>query len=179
MEPFSHVVLDRDGVINVLRNDYVKTVEEFIFIKNSLLALKNLSEANKFVHIATNQSVVGRGIITENKLFEIHQHLNESTRQVGAKIDSINICIHSPDDKCDCRKPGNKMLTDIMKKFSASPSDLVFIGDSISDYLAAKNSGVRFFAVMTGNLNANQALSSGIDQVFLDLYSCVNFLLER
>ena len=71
------VFLDRDGVINQNKDDYVKNIKEFIFLPNSIEAIKKLNQIGFSIIIITNQSVVNRGIITENMLEKIHEYMIE------------------------------------------------------------------------------------------------------
>ena len=85
---FKAVFLDRDGVINEERKDYVKNLDEFIILKGVSKAIKLLKEKNFLVIIVTNQSAVNRKLLTENQLNEIHNYL-----QVNLRKDDT-ICYH-------------------------------------------------------------------------------------
>jgi hypothetical protein len=67
--------LDRDGVINEDREDYVKSWEEFRFIKGARPALKKIKEAGIPVVVLTNQSAIGRGLISEGTLLALHDRM--------------------------------------------------------------------------------------------------------
>ena len=67
--------LDRDGVINKKRNDYVKNINEFEFLPNVLTALKKLNHLGVSIIIITNQSVINRKIISEEQLKKIHEYM--------------------------------------------------------------------------------------------------------
>ena len=72
---FKAIFLDRDGVINEERKDYVKNLDEFIILKGVSKAIKLLKEKNFLVIIITNQSAINRKLLTDNGLDEIHNHL--------------------------------------------------------------------------------------------------------
>ena len=61
------VFLDRDGVINKKRNDYIKKISEFTFLPNSIKAIKELNKIGFIIIIVTNQSSINRGIISKDK----------------------------------------------------------------------------------------------------------------
>ena len=69
------VFLDRDGVINRNRDDYVKSWREFEFIPNSLSAIKNLTHADYQLIVITNQACINKGIISPQTLEEIHKQM--------------------------------------------------------------------------------------------------------
>ena len=61
--------LDRDGVINVMRkNDYVKRVDEFVFIDGVLANFEYLSDLFKKVFVVTNQQGIAKGLMTHRDL---------------------------------------------------------------------------------------------------------------
>ena len=143
------VVLDRDGVINHDSDDYIKTPEEWIPIAGSLPAIAKLNQKFK-VAIATNQSGIGRGYYDESILHAMHDKMDGLLKEYGGHVDHIEFCPHHPDDGCSCRKPETQMLEKIAQQFSANPQEIVFIGDSSSDYHCAHNFGCPFILLLTG-----------------------------
>ena len=81
------IVLDRDGVINEDRWDYVTKQEEFKPIQGSFLAIKKLTDAGFNIAIATNQACINRKIINEKQLFALHEHMSSLVQKAGGKID--------------------------------------------------------------------------------------------
>ncbi|WP_223670993.1 D-glycero-beta-D-manno-heptose 1,7-bisphosphate 7-phosphatase [Kangiella shandongensis] len=143
------VVLDRDGVINHDSDAYIKSPEEWIPIAGSLPAVAALNKHFK-VAIATNQSGIGRGFYDESVLDAMHQKMAKLLDEHDGHIDQVEFCPHHPDDGCDCRKPKPTMLQRIAKKFGAQPEEVVFIGDSSSDYHCAQEFGCDFVLLLTG-----------------------------
>ena len=145
------IILDRDGVINFDSPYYIKTPEEWNPIPGSLEAIGKLKNNGWTVTIATNQSGIGRGLMTFSDLFAINTKMLNSIRQFGGEIDGIFFCPHDPDYNCDCRKPKPEMLIDICKRFRFDTKDCIFVGDSLRDLLAAKFINAKAFLVLTGN----------------------------
>jgi D-sedoheptulose 7-phosphate isomerase len=131
--PKKVIFLDRDGVINENREDYVKSWQEFVFLPNAKEAFKLLTENNFKIIIVTNQSVVGRGIITEKQLQEIHKKMLEELESEGVKIEKIYYCPHTPWDNCTCRKPKPGMLLKASEELRIDLKDVWFIGDDKAD----------------------------------------------
>ena len=137
------VFLDRDGVINKKRIDHVKSVDEFKIFSNVGDAIKLLRDKGYLVIIITNQSVIGRNIISEKKLDEIHIELKNYLEQSNTYVDSIYHCPHIPEQNCDCRKPKPGLIFEACQDFDIDLRNSYFIGDSISDLDAARNAGCK------------------------------------
>ena len=141
------VFLDRDGVINKNRNDYVKTWDEFKFLPNAKKGIKLLNNNSFKILIITNQSVVGRGIIKEKTLNEIHEKMLKELNEYGCRIEKIYCCPHAPWDNCDCRKPKPGMLLKAADDFDLDLKECHFIGDSETDEEAGKTVGCKTYLV--------------------------------
>ena len=137
------VFLDRDGVINKKRIEHVKSVDEFKIFSNVGDAIKLLRDKGYLVIIITNQSVIGRNIISEKKLDEIHIELKNYLEQSNTYVDSIYYCPHIPEQNCDCRKPKPGLIFEACQDFDIDLRNSYFIGDSISDLDAARNAGCK------------------------------------
>lgn len=141
---YDTVFLDRDGVINVLRpNDYVKSWDEFQFLPKVLETLADWSNKAKYIVIVTNQRGVGRGLMTEDKLIEIHQQMVSGIAKFGGRIDKIYYCTDI-DDTHPNRKPNIGMFQQALRDFpDINPFTAIMIGDSDSDMLFAQNAGIK------------------------------------
>ncbi len=148
------ILIDRDGVINSERSNYVKNWGEFEFLSGSLSALKMLSPLGIPLLIVTNQSAIGRGIVDTETINDIHRRMTQHVLESGGRIDHIFICPHHPDDQCSCRKPKPGMLLQAQSQYALDLSKSVFVGDSITDYLAAKAVGCQSILVRTGRQGA-------------------------
>jgi D-glycero-D-manno-heptose 1,7-bisphosphate phosphatase len=132
------VFLDRDGVINKRRDDYVKSIKEFVFLPNVVRSIKKLNKEGYLIIVITNQSVVNRGIITKNELDNIHFHMIHELKKKSCVIDKVYFCPHKPDENCQCRKPRLGMIKQAVEDFNIDISSSWMIGDSDSDIEAAK-----------------------------------------
>jgi D-glycero-D-manno-heptose 1,7-bisphosphate phosphatase len=151
------ILLDRDGVLNEDREDVVKGPGELVMIPGAAAAVARLNRAGKKVALCTNQSAVGRGIITLETLERTHMHLRDMLAREGGHLDSIFFCPHAPWEQCACRKPAAGMLRDAMRRFGTDPSDAAMVGDALRDLQAAKNAGCARHLVRTGNGAKTQA----------------------
>ncbi len=156
------VFLDRDGVINKNLDDYVKTIEELEIFPFVSKAIKNLNEMNFKVIVITNQSAINRGIITHQKIREIHQNIQNHLRKNNAFIDAFYYCPHRPNENCFCRKPKSGLLTQAIQEFLVDVDKSWMIGDNESDIIAGKNIGTKTIKISAG-YNLEDAVKTIID----------------
>ena len=140
---FKAVFLDRDGVINEERKDYVKNLDEFIILKGVSKAIKLLKEKNFLVIIITNQSAINRKLLTNNGLNEIHNHLQDVLKNDDTSYDAIYYCPHKPEENCKCRKPKPGLLLRAAEEHSIDMKNSFLIGDSMTDIEAADTAGCK------------------------------------
>tara|TARA_B100000029_G_scaffold503165_1_gene579639 strand:+ start:539 stop:1027 length:489 start_codon:yes stop_codon:yes gene_type:complete len=140
---FKAVFLDRDGVINEERKDYVKNLNEFIILKGISKAIKLLKEKNFLVIIVTNQSAINRNLLTVDELNKIHDHLQDILKKDNAVCDAIYYCPHKPDENCNCRKPKPGLLLRATQENNIDLKNSFLIGDSMTDIEAANAIGCK------------------------------------
>ena len=149
------VILDRDGVINIDSDQYVKSADEWIPLPGSLEAIAELNQAGYQVTVATNQSGLARGLFTINDLHAMHQKMMDLLTPIGGRVDSIFFCPHVDEDQCDCRKPLPGLMRDIASRYRKTDSALPLtgvpiVGDSLRDLEAATILGASPHLVLTG-----------------------------
>ena len=147
------VFLDRDGVINENRSDYVKCVAEFKILPGAPEAIRLLNECGFLVAIVTNQSAINRGLLSGEELENIHHFMLTELSKYGCRIDAIYYCPHRPDENCSCRKPQPGLLEKAIVDLSIDPKFSWLIGDSDADEEAARKAGINAVRIRTnGNL---------------------------
>ncbi|MDN0080643.1 HAD family hydrolase [Bacteroides gallinaceum] len=141
---YDTLLLDRDGVINRLRpNDYVKCWDEFEFLPGVLETLSKWNKQVKRIFIVTNQRGVGKGLMTENDLSDIHKRMCDEIAHHGGHIDKVYYCTALTEEDSR-RKPGTGMFKEILYEYpDIRPSDCLMIGDSDSDMKFAENCGIK------------------------------------
>lgn len=179
------VILDRDGVINFDSCHYIKSPDEWKAIPGSLEAIARLSRAEFRVVVATNQSGIGQSLFDISTLNRIHQKMVAQAQEKGGKIDAIFFCPHRPETLCDCRKPNPGLLLDASRRLREPLSGIPFVGDSMSDILAAQAAGAQPVLVKTGNglathaeLMENSKYSADDVDIFASLSEFVDSLLN-
>jgi D-glycero-D-manno-heptose 1,7-bisphosphate phosphatase len=153
------VVLDRDGVINVDSDAFIKSPDEWIAIPGSLEAIARLNQHGYRVAVATNQSGIGRGLFDMATLNAIHVKMQKAAATVGARIDAVFFCPHTAGDHCECRKPKPGMLKMIAERFEIEPQATPLVGDSLRDLQAGAAMGFPTHLVLTGK--GKETLAAG------------------
>lgn len=144
------IFLDRDGTINRERADYVKSWQEYEWLPGALEALAALAQLRVPILIVTNQSAIGRGILSTDDLAAIHARVRAEALAAGARIDQFLVCPHAPAAACSCRKPKPGLLLQAAAEYRLDLASCVFIGDSISDLMAGAAAGCQCILVRTG-----------------------------
>jgi D-glycero-D-manno-heptose 1,7-bisphosphate phosphatase len=144
------IFLDRDGVIVENRADYVKAIDEVRIIPGALAALAQAARLECLFVVVTNQSVVGRGLLTEAALAAINAYVHQTIVAAGGRIDGWYVCPHLAEDGCACRKPKPGMLLSAAAELPIDLPASVMIGDAISDMQAGHAAGARAIMVRTG-----------------------------
>ncbi len=175
------VVLDRDGVINRDRMDFVRSPEQWVPLPGSLEAIALLTRAGYTVAVASNQSGLGRGLFDRDTLEAIHRKMLGAVAAAGGRIETVAFCPHLPGEGCGCRKPEPGLLRMVAGELGLSLEGAPCIGDSERDILAARSVGARPILVLTGNgMTARIALgeNAGVE-VFADLHTAAEALVRE
>lgn len=144
------IILDRDGVINIDSDEYIKSPEEWQAIPGSLEAMARLHRNGYHVVVASNQAGIARGKFNIDTLNGIHQKMLTHANQYGAVVHAIFFCPHGPDDGCSCRKPEPGLLLEVASRLKTSLKKVYCVGDKLSDIHAAKAAGGIPVLVKTG-----------------------------
>jgi D-glycero-D-manno-heptose 1,7-bisphosphate phosphatase len=149
--PKNAVFLDRDGVINRDRRDYVRSWEEFEFLPGVLEAFRVLAPGPHRIVVVSNQSAIGRGLVSREAVDGIHARMIEAVRLGGGRIDAVYYCPHRPEEDCLCRKPRPGLLLRAARELDIDLPGSWLIGDDLRDLESAVAAGVRPVLVRTGH----------------------------
>jgi D-glycero-D-manno-heptose 1,7-bisphosphate phosphatase len=144
------IILDRDGVINVDSDAFIKTPDEWVPIPGSLEAIARLNQAGYRIAVASNQSGIGRGLFDMATLNAMHVKMNRAAAAVGGRIDAVFFCPHTAEDHCECRKPKPGLLQMIIERFEIDPAVTPVVGDALRDLQAGAALGFPTHLVLTG-----------------------------
>ncbi|MGC2129579.1 MAG: HAD family hydrolase [Candidatus Aquilonibacter sp.] len=146
------MLFDRDGtiVVDVPYNGDPALVRP---VAGAKAALDRLRAAGLRVGVLTNQSGVGRGMISDAQM----RAVNARVEELLGPFDGWFICPHAPDEDCECRKPKPKLIFHAAQAWGIEPEQIVVVGDKESDVEAARNAGTSALRVDAG-LSLEQAV---------------------
>lgn len=144
------IILGRDGILNEYRDDHVKAPAEWVPIPGALEAVSRLNHAGWHAVVATNQAGIGRGMIDMASVNLIHAHMNKLMQAQGARLDAVFFCPHTPEERCDCRKPLPGMMREIGRRYGVDLHQVPVAADTLRDLQAAQAAGCEPHLVRTG-----------------------------
>jgi D-glycero-D-manno-heptose 1,7-bisphosphate phosphatase len=149
---FRHVILDRDGVLNREADDagYVREPAQFHWLPGALEGLALLRRAGMRLSVATNQSGVGRGLMSLEQLAAVHARMQADASAHGGAFDAVLFCPHAPGEGCSCRKPAPGLIRAAIARSGIAAGESVVVGDDRRDLEAAWRAGVAVALVRTG-----------------------------
>ena len=150
------IILDRDGTI-IVDHGYLDDPGKVEFLPGALEGLREWHALGHPLIVVSNQSGIGRGVLTIARVLEINARMQQLLHAAGAPLDGIYFCPHSPTDGCDCRKPGSRLVEEAAAELSFEPADAVVIGDKSSDIELGRRLGA-----VTVLVSADGRASDGI-----------------
>ena len=144
-----YALLDRDGTI-IVEKHYLKSVDELELLPHAIEGLRALAAQGYGLIVVSNQSGIGRGLVTVEQVEAIHAELKCRLRAGGVEIAAFYYCPHPPQDGCECRKPKTGMASQAIADFGFEPEKSLVIGDKASDIEFGRAIGARTVLVRTG-----------------------------
>lgn len=165
------VFVDRDGVINEDRGyEYVRSWEEFVFVPGAKETLGRLGRRGIPLVVVSNQSCVGKGLVSAEQVEEIHEQMVEAISQAGGKVLGVYVCPHTDEDECGCRKPSPGMLIQAAGDLGVDLRRSFVVGDSLRDIEAGRSVGARTVLVLSGK--GREELEKAKQQNLMPDYVC-------
>lgn len=175
-----HVVLDRDGVLNRERTDgWIVEPGDWVWEEGSLAALTLLARSGRRVSLVTNQSCIGRALVSRSAVDALHDWLRRQTAAAGASLDAILVCPHAPEDGCECRKPRPGLVVRAIEHSGIPAHQTLLIGDDLRDLEAGRAAGTHVALVCTGK---GRHWKDRVDRdtlVFDNLLAAADWLISR
>ena len=135
--------LDRDGVFIENCANYVRSWEDVQFFPQALMALARIRKIPYKIIVVTNQSAVGRGIISLETAVALNERILEVVRAGNGRIDASYLCPAKPGTNDPCRKPRPGMLLQAAQEHNLDLSQSYMIGDALTDIQAGQAAGVQ------------------------------------
>jgi histidinol-phosphate phosphatase family protein len=164
------VLLDRDGtlVVNVPYNGDPDRVRP---MPGARQALDHLRAAGMPLAVVSNQSGIGRGLLTEDEVAEVNRRVERILGPIGPWF----LCPHAPDEACACRKPAPGLVLRAAARLGVPPARCVVVGDIGADVDAARAAGARGVLVPTPHTRPEEVAAA--PEVAADLPRAVAMLL--
>jgi D-glycero-D-manno-heptose 1,7-bisphosphate phosphatase len=172
----SAVFLDRDGTLN-FDPGYLNSAEKFRFLPGVKSALKLLAKYGFDLFVVSNQSGIGRGLITQDDLEKIHGKMVQELKKSGVVLKDIFVCPHSPEVRCACRKPSPKLLLDGAQKHKINLRGSYIVGDKWTDIETGVRAGVRTVFIHDGSPEADEEIRA--DYITKDLLDAAKWIVSR
>lgn len=142
--------LDRDGVLNEqVEGGYVMEWSNFVWRPGVVAALRDIEPSGLAKVIVTNQSCIGRGLTTADRIATIMERAVGVLDIAGVGLDAWYCCPHTPADGCACRKPRTGMLLAAATDLGIDLQSSYLIGDSSTDIEAGKAAGCQTWRIQT------------------------------
>lgn len=136
------VFLDRDGTI-VYDVGYPRDPRRIRLLPGVGFALGELKRDDFCLVLVSNQSGVGRGILTSEEVEAVHRQVVSRLREYGVQLDAAYYCTHAPEAQCRCRKPSPCMLFQAAEELGLNLAHSFMVGNEPSDIEAGPRAGCR------------------------------------
>jgi histidinol-phosphate phosphatase family protein len=164
------VLFDRDGTL-IVDSGYPRDPRLVALMPGARMAVRRIRQAGLAAGVVTNQSGVGRGLLTRQEV----ECVNARVEEMAGPFDTWAVCWHAPEEGCTCRKPAPGLVLEAATGLGVPPADCVVIGDIGADVKAAEAAGARAILVPTRNTRAKEVRAA--PQVAPNLLSAVDLLL--
>ncbi len=158
-KPRPVIFLDRDGTL-IEDTGYLKDPEPVLLLPRVAEGLAEFKRKGYLLFVVSNQSGVGRGLITDAQFTAVHSRVVSLLGGIGIELDGFAYCFHRPEDGCACRKPGVGLIP---KELYGTPLDLtksIVVGDRRVDLELGHALGANAFLVLSGTgIKTQDALS--------------------
>ncbi len=181
------VFLDRDGTL-IEERGYLDRLDLLEFYSFTTDAVRLLNRAGYATVVVTHQGGIGRGIIDEPFLRQVHEAIDERLAAGNARIDRYYFCPHHPEAvipelriKCSCRKPASGMIEQACRELSIDAQRSFTIGDRRLDVGAGRHAGTRTILVRTGHGAHEEAMPRGNahpDAILNNVMEAVGWILR-
>lgn len=156
------VFLDRDGTL-IEDVGFPREPDRVRLVDGAAAALRHLAAADLRLVVVSNQSGIGRGLITADEARSVHERFIGLIGDEGVILDGAKYCPHPPEAGCDCRKPSPGMLLEAAEDLRLDLGRSFMIGDKVSDVKAGERAGCR--TVLLGSSPTDGGSTRGPDFV--------------
>lgn len=158
----SALFLDRDGTI-IVDAHYPKDPKKVEFIDGVISALREIQKRGFLLFVVSNQSGVGRGLISDEEFQNVHQRMCDMLQAEKIVVQEFAYCFHKPEDACKCRKPETKLIKDLSSAHGIDLKSSFTVGDKWSDVLMGVRAGAKGILLCSKELENRPKELEGLD----------------
>jgi D-glycero-D-manno-heptose 1,7-bisphosphate phosphatase len=144
-----HLFLDRDGTL-IREEHYLRDPAKVVLESGVYEGLQRFACAGFRLVVISNQSGVGRGLISEDDVNAVNERVAKLLSAHGVSISSWHYCPHLPDEGCLCRKPGTRLFESAAAQHPVDWEQSIMVGDKPSDVQAGLSLGMKAVLITTG-----------------------------
>lgn len=170
------VFLDRDGTL-IYDVGYARDPDQVRLFPDVKEALTKLRKHGFRLVLVSNQSGIGRGLMTVEQAEQVHQRVVSRLAECGVQLDAAYYCRHAPDEQCGCRKPSPEMLLRAAKELDLQLDRSFMVGDKLGDVEAGKQAGCR--TILLTATSASGKLDPAPDYVAVDWLEVLQHILNH
>ncbi|MER7832897.1 HAD-IIIA family hydrolase [Streptomyces sp. NPDC095602] len=167
------MLFDRDDTL-IVDVPYNGDPERVRLMPGAVEAVRLLRARGIPVGVVSNQSGIGRGLLTEGEVAEVNARVDAL---LGRPLDVWVHCPHTPEDGCGCRKPAPGLVLEAARRLGVPPERCVVVGDIGADMGAARAAGAR--GVLVPTTRTLPAEVAAAPDVCRDLLGAVRHVLGR
>jgi D-glycero-D-manno-heptose 1,7-bisphosphate phosphatase len=170
------VFFDRDGTL-IDDVGYPRDPARVRLVDGAAEALARLREAGFRLVVVSNQSGIGRGLVTENEAQSVHERFVSELERHGVRLDGARYCPHAPGAGCDCRKPAPGLLLAAADDLGLDLAASFMVGDKSSDVEAGRRAGCRTILLAPDGRAADGGPTTGADHLAAGWTDVLGFVL--
>jgi len=171
------VLLDRDGTL-IEEGEYLTDPKKVRLLPGVPSALRALKRHGYRAVVVSNQSGVGRGLISLSQVRQVNRQFLRLLKAKKAPIDGLYWCPHKPGDRCSCRKPKLGMVKQAARALGISWKRSISIGDRPSDIELGQKTGGTGILVLTG-YGKQWKKESGADHIAKNFKAAVSWIIKN
>ena len=173
-----HILLDRDGTVIEDRH-YLADPAGVVLLPGAASGLRRLAEAGYRLVLLTNQSGIGRGLLSLDDMHRVHDRLRALLAAHNIHLDGIFFCPHAPDAGCTCRKPATGLFDQAAQALQIRAERACVIGDKAADIELGRAVGARSLLVRTGYGRTEEAsIGCRADGIVDDLDAAAAWIMQ-
>jgi len=170
------IFLDRDGTV-IRDTGYIGDPELVEFLPDVFAALRRFQDAGYRLVVISNQSGIGRGVITQTQYELVARRIADRLGEHGIYVETY-YCPHPPDDNCECRKPHPYLLLRAARDLNLDLTRSYMIGDRLTDVEAGIAAGCKTILLAQSDISGNSPPGLSSDYVCPD-WRCISGVIPQ